>query len=492
MRIRRTPWPLIVAVLVSAGTNEVPGADSRGAERHYKVARRLVAERSPEAAAALAKVFELDPEGPLADDASVESALLVGIARWPEELGEVVIEDAARAKRFLERVTIGLPDSDRVTEAWFYRALQLLEPIAGRNESAARLDLIILSDSAAVDKWSSRARYARAWIDEHQGKVDGAFAAYHRLVIDDADSAVTARALAGLGRVALGRGRHAEAAAHFDAAARAGAPEALASAPLRELAVRALLASVPGAAGESEIVAAGTGIRSIGGWVALGVGDVVMADRRGGEVHRYRANGSVAARWNLPGLQAVAADPLGRLYAAAGEAIFRLVEGEAPRRVVTAGDFGAVSAIAADAAGRFYLLDKRGGSVAVVEPGAGSPGERWEGYSSKFSALAWAGDRLLALDSRGKRVVSLGPGGAVRTIADGFEKPQAFAVDRAGGIAVIDGRSGAVSFFDRDGALLGSWVGPRAGVLRPAAVAYSDDGTLQLFDEANETWVRLP
>ena len=52
------------------------------AEAEFRVARRLVAEGSPQAADALDRVFRLDPDGPLADDALLERALLVGMAGW--------------------------------------------------------------------------------------------------------------------------------------------------------------------------------------------------------------------------------------------------------------------------------------------------------------------------------------------------------------------------------------------------------------------------
>src|SRR5512145_412494 len=70
-------------------------ADPAAAERQYRAARRLAADGSPDAGAALRKVVELAPTGPLADDAWVEQALLERPARWPEDLGTIE-ESAAR------------------------------------------------------------------------------------------------------------------------------------------------------------------------------------------------------------------------------------------------------------------------------------------------------------------------------------------------------------------------------------------------------------
>ena len=98
----------------AAAAAETP-ADPDAAERQFRLARRLVAEGSPEAAPALDRVLELDPRGALADDALVHGlnreyrgtdrptnvlsfALTDGAARHaaaampgPEMLGDVVL-----------------------------------------------------------------------------------------------------------------------------------------------------------------------------------------------------------------------------------------------------------------------------------------------------------------------------------------------------------------------------------------------------------------
>ena len=82
--MRRAALATIAAALLALGAAPPATAagDADAAERQYRVARRLVAERSPEARAALDKVLALDPQGPRADDALVDQALLEGPARW--------------------------------------------------------------------------------------------------------------------------------------------------------------------------------------------------------------------------------------------------------------------------------------------------------------------------------------------------------------------------------------------------------------------------
>ena len=59
-----------LALISAAVAQDVP--DLAAAERQYRLAQRLGADRSPDAAAAFAKVVALAPAGPLADDALVD------------------------------------------------------------------------------------------------------------------------------------------------------------------------------------------------------------------------------------------------------------------------------------------------------------------------------------------------------------------------------------------------------------------------------------
>ena len=58
-----------------AATAQVSARDRADAEREYRVARKLLADGSDEARAALRRVAALDPGGALADDALVDLAL---------------------------------------------------------------------------------------------------------------------------------------------------------------------------------------------------------------------------------------------------------------------------------------------------------------------------------------------------------------------------------------------------------------------------------
>jgi len=63
----------VVLVLLLASVSPAQAGDSAEAERQYRIARRLAAEGSPEAAAALRRVIEIDPDGPLGPRRSDES-----------------------------------------------------------------------------------------------------------------------------------------------------------------------------------------------------------------------------------------------------------------------------------------------------------------------------------------------------------------------------------------------------------------------------------
>ena len=134
---------LLPVLTLLLGSASLEAADPAAAERQYRIARRLVAEGSSEARTALEKVIELDPVGSLADDATVEKALLLGVPRWPEELGRIEIREAQEALALVSWVAQELSGSDRALEARHLRALLLLEPLPFHDASEARLDLIL-------------------------------------------------------------------------------------------------------------------------------------------------------------------------------------------------------------------------------------------------------------------------------------------------------------------------------------------------------------
>ena len=101
-----------------------------------------------------------------------------------------------------------------------------------------------------------------------------------------------------------------------------------------------------------------------GGWLVV--------DHKAGVVSRLDARGGTVSEWPLDGVQAVAVDPFGRAFVAAGTRIYLLVNG-ADHDVGAQGDMTPVSSIAIDAAGGVWMLDRRGGRVARLDPAGDEP-----------------------------------------------------------------------------------------------------------------------
>ena len=160
MRILASRVALVVAcTLALAALSGDARADRRAAENQYRVARRLAAQRSPEAGAALRRVVELDPKGPLADDALLDLADLEGVPLVPEQLGRVSLAAARRALAVLEELLRDHDSADRATEARIRRALLMLEPLPIRNATEARVDLLGVATAGSGDDLSPLARY---------------------------------------------------------------------------------------------------------------------------------------------------------------------------------------------------------------------------------------------------------------------------------------------------------------------------------------------
>jgi len=482
----------IAAVLLALGPACLAAApgDREAAERQYRVARRLAAERSPDARAAFEKVLALDREGPRADDALVEQALLEGPARWPEQLGTIDEAAAGRAAKLLEQAVAGFPKADRAAEARYLLGLLRLEPIAIHDASAARLDLIAVATDPAITDFSLAARYAVAWLASETGHADRAAAAFGRLLVDGPGREAASRAATGLARLELRRGDPGWAAMLLDRAVEGGAAPELLAGDLRELAVRAVLAR---AGGERALTAApvvALADRRIGAVVATPSG-LIFADERRGTVGELLATGAAGAEWPLAEVHALAADPLGRVYAATADRIVRLAAGRSPLDLAVLDRFGPPQALVAESTGRLLLLDRKGASIAVLEPGAKSLAIYWESTGPRLAGLVRDGERLLALDTREKSVVVVEPGGTVRSLglAD-LERPVAFDVDPAGRIAVLDARESTIDVIERDGQRTRLACKP-AGIAKPALAGFSADGTLQVLDGSTSQWYRV-
>jgi hypothetical protein len=490
------PLTLLLALSLLLSAAPLEAADPAAAERQYRIARRLLAEGSAEARIALDKVIELDPVGDLADDATIDKALLLRVPRWPEELGRIEIRAAQEALGLVSWVASELSGSDRALEARYLRALLLLEPLPFHDASEARLDLITVATAKEQIDSARAARYATGWLAEKQGKQERALAAYQRLMVDAPGSEAAARARVGIARLLLHLGRFGEAADLLQQAIEAGVQPETGAVALRELAVRSLLGRMPGAGGGSvtRLSGAGSTVRSPACFAATPDGGLLLGDQKNDEVLLVDSEGGISGRWSLVELQAVAVSPSGPAFAAAGEAIYRLDHGRKPMLVANQGDLGPVSALAVDGVGRLWVLDRRGERLGRIEPGGTSPIVTGGGETgARLAALAWDGRRLIALDTRERLLVAVGPEGSRRELAaPGLQKPVDVAANPAGGIAVLDSRAGAVLLFDAEGSRLGSLAWSAAGISRATAVAYAPDGALYLLDGSNAVSVRVP
>lgn len=496
MRLVRQLVPMVVLLALAWLAGPVLlAADPAAAERQYRVARRLVVEGSPEATAALQKVIELDPEGKLVDDSLVDQALLLGIPRWPEDVGSLEGATAQQAMTLLTRVTDEFSLADRALQARYLRALLKLEPLASYDASDAGLELITAATAREPLEWAHAARYALGWLAEQQTQLDRARNAYQRLVVDAPGGAAATRARTGLGRMQLRDGRFGPAASLFEEALLLGAPPELHADSLKEAAVRALLAQASGSATprRGEALASATGVRALMGMAATPDGGVLLGGERIAAAIRYDAAGTVVGRWSLIDIQAVAVDPFGNAYAAAGDKIFQLRADQAPRTMATQGDFTPVTALAVDGTGRLWILDRRGEQIGKIEPGVGSPVPFGNLGRARLSALAWDGRRLLALNTKDRTVVAIGADGAPQKVASaGLLRPQALAAGPAGQIAVLDGKNRAAQMFDSSGSAIGAVSWGSVGMEKASAVSLAQDGSLLLFDPSSQRCVRVP
>jgi tetratricopeptide (TPR) repeat protein len=484
----------LTALLALPASEAVAAGDPRAAESQYKIARRLAAEGSPQAAAALERVLELDPEGPLADDALVEQARLQGIPEWPEQLGRIDDAAATRAASLLDRVTGEFPGADRAVESRLLRALLSLEPLPGRDVPAARIELLTVASSDELGTFGPVARYALGWLAELEGNAERARAAYQRLVVDVAGSEAADRARVGLGRLDLREERFAESARWLQESVERGAASATAAAELRELAVRSLMRQLgQGGSWSRSGLRASTAARNVAGLVRLPDGGIILADSRAETLTRLEASGRTLATWGLPDVQALATGPLGRTFVAAADSLFR-VGPNGPERVAGQGALAPVGALAIDAVGALWVADRKGTRLGRLDPGAPSPVQVWRAQDLRASLLAWDGRRLVAVDAKTGSLFAIDSTGREQLINSGagLQKPAGVATDPAGRIAVLDARAAAVLLYDRQGVVIERFLTGASGISRPAAIALGPDGTLDVIDAANGEWRRLP
>ncbi len=487
-RVRIEVIALVGGTLLAPSTHAAAAADPAAAERQYRAARRLVAEGSAEAGAALRKVAELDPAGAWADDAWVDLALLERPARWPEDLGEIGEPAARRAGEILDRVVTELPAADRTAEARYYRALLHLEPLPLYDPASARADLLAVAAPGSAPVWAHSARYAAAWILEQSGALGRAADAYGRLLVDAPDSEPASRARVAAARVALRRGDAGRAAALTQRAIDDHVAPLLGAEALRELSLRNLVPTAPRAAAVERTP---SGVRSLAGFAGVPAGALV-GDARTSLVLKLGASG-VVSRWNVAELQAVTVDPLGRIYAAAGDRVYRLAPDGLARPIAHQGDFAPVTALAADAAGRLWVLDRKRERIGRIDPAASAPAWVWTHPGGRLVGLAWDGSRVVAVDAREKLLLAARIDGPLEPAGLGsVQKPVAFAVDRAGTVAVLDERDDALHLLTPEGDERGRIDCKAFGITKPQAVAFEPDGAIGVFDGSDGSWVRLP
>ncbi len=482
------PAFLLVSLVVAAA------GDPAGAERQYRLARRLSAEGAVGAREALHRVLELDPEGPLADDALVDEAALLGSPAWPEELGRAGIEDARRALQVLDRALEAFPRGDRADEARLRRGLLRLEPLVIRDPARARLDLVAVASGAPSNPWGLAARYAAAHLDEEAGETGRARGGFTRLLVDHPGTEAALRAKTGLARILLREARAGAAASLLQEALDEGTPEAGAASSLRELAVRAVLREVGGGGGWrlAKPRDLGAVLPDATALVGLPGDGFLVADRKRDRVARVDSRGRAVRTWALRDVTALAADGRGRAFAAAGDGLFRL-SAEGAVKVAGLGRFAEASSLAADAAGTIYIADRHGDRIGVLGPGKTTPELLLEQRGAEISALAWDGRRLVAALSRSGTLAEVSPAGALRTLT-GVElrKPVALAADAAGGVAVLDVRAGQVLLLGPRGDVRDRLALSEAGVERAEALGIGADGDLILLEASTGRLVVLP
>jgi len=482
----------IAIALLATIAPAVPAGDGAAAERQYRIARRLATESPSDALRAFEQVLKLDPEGPLADDALIEQALLVGLPRWPEQLGGLDAAACRKALALLDRVMTDFPQADRAAEARYYRALLRLEPLPTFDPSKSRVDLITAATEPQDSTWKRSARYAGAWFAANTGRSARAESAYGRLLVDAPASEVATRAAVGLAVLRLRSGEFAEATRLLDDAVRHEAAAELHAPALRELAVRLALTGDPALSQpRATTVVGSTGIKMLAALAATPDG-LLVADSRTGSILQFARDGRSVATWTLPGVVALAVDGTGRMYAATAERIYRVQSGRSPTPLATVGEYGPPSSLAVEPTGRIWLLDRRGETIATVAPGRTAPVARWNSNGRRLSALTWDGTSLLAIDSKGRDVVRLDDQDGVRAAGvPGLQRPLDLAVDMAGRIAVLDGKDATIHLHAPGS---DDWVlipCKTAGIVRPAAIGFADDGALQVFDESSGGWIRL-
>lgn len=459
--------------------------DAAAAEREYRLAQRLSAERSPDAASAFSRVVALAPTGPYADDALVDLACLSGLPDWPEDVATLEGARAAAAVVPLQKVVAYYADGDRQLEARYRLALIRIAPIPGRDAARARQDLIALAAIPSRERWVVAARYALGVLDEQAGATERAGAAFARIVVERPESDVAPRARAGFGRALLAMGEFGVAAGWFQEAAETGAAPGIQVEALRELALREVLRQrVPerrwaARASPLAVIPTTRGASLLA--TAAGAG-ILVFDRKSDLLKPFDAKGIGAPPVAVADATAVTTDPYGRVFVATKDTLLRW-DAAGFKAVLALGRLAAPVAIAVDASGAIWIADRRGDRVERWIPGAPASIVVRESKGSGVSALVVAGGRVLAAEEKSGRIVILsGPGAGSGFGTMTFRRPIALAVDAAGRVSVLDEKAETVTRLTPSGEVSDTLPLGACGVSRPICLAAAPDGALRILD----------
>jgi hypothetical protein len=493
-RASRVAAGVLVSAAALVANRPSPAQDADAATAQYRLAQRLAADRSPEAAPAFEKVVALAPGGPLADDALLGLARLQGVPDWPEELSQLDAAHAQAAAGVLVKIVDAHADGDRAQEARYLLALVRMAPVAGRDPEKAKQDLIGVAGAVGRERWVAMARYALGVLAEQDGATERAAGSFARVVVEGAPDDLTARARVGFARAQLRMAQFGDGAAWLQSAVDAGVATSLRAPALRDLAVREILRERDPARRWSAVAAPLATIATTRGASLLATaadGGLVVFDRKNGVIQIFDAGGAGGPPVAAEGVTALASDPYRRVYAAAGD---KLLRWDATGLVTVAklGAFAEPSAIAVDAAGAAWIADRRGDRIGRLEPMGESPVIVRESKGAGVSALAFVEGRLVVAEERTGRLVAWSAGGVERAFGPTFRKPTALAADAAGRLSVLDAKAGTVTRLTPSGQVSDTLALDAAGVTRPLAIAAAEDGALRILDGSSGTAAVAP
>ncbi|HEX4823418.1 MAG TPA: hypothetical protein VFV19_03835 [Candidatus Polarisedimenticolaceae bacterium] len=477
---------IVVLLVASAPAWSVaaPASDPAAAEAAYRLAQRLAADRSPDAAAAFEKVVDLAPAGPLADDALLGLARLAGAPDWPEDAAVLDPARVPKAVAPLERLLAEHADGDRALEGRYLLGLLKLAPASSRRIDDARAALITVATSPSGDPWRARARYALGALSEMEGATERAAGAYARVVVEAPGTEAAARAQVGFAREELRLERYADAAVQLQEAIEAQAPARLQAEPLRALAVRELAVARDPRRAWSQGPRPLPTVPTTRGAALLASGDggvLAVFDRKNAALQIFDSRGGGRPPFSRDEVSAMASDAPGRIYAVAGDALLRF-DGASWTAIAKLGAYAGSRALAVDAAGTVWLADRKGDRIGALAPGAAAPVLVRESRGSDVTALAAATGAIVAAEAKTGRLVKITAAGAETPFGPTFRKPVSLAVDAAGRVSVLDSKSESVTRLSPGGDVRETLPLAGTGIERPLAIAATEDGSLRILD----------